>query len=145
MTLDSDHAVPPTFPDSVPFETMITVDAVRYQLDLADETMIAILVADASPGIHEAIIGSDISWDVVGIDDGEAEHRRTDLNIPDSIQWTSPSCFCDSLVKSFTFSLNSSLKRLAGFARCSVERIAVPQRVEIIEGGLLRTAASSPL
>jgi hypothetical protein len=39
------------------------------------------------------------------------------------------------LVKSLTFSLTSSLKRLAGFARCSVERISVPQRLETIEDG----------
>jgi hypothetical protein len=94
----------------------MTVGAVRYQWDRADETANPILVA-------------------VGIDDREAGHRRIDLNVPDSIQWTSSSCFCDSLVKSLTFSLTSSLKRLAGFARFSVERISVPQRLETIEDG----------
>jgi hypothetical protein len=64
---------------------MRTIDAVCCRLDRTNHTAIVILVADASPGMAEAIIISDITWDVVGIDDREAGQRRTDLHVPRSI------------------------------------------------------------
>jgi hypothetical protein len=85
--------------------------------------------------LPETIIVRGSRWSVIGIDDPENGHRRSKLDIPDSISCISQRSCRDSSLESIHFGLTSALRVLGGFVNCCVERPPIPLSVEVIEGG----------
>jgi hypothetical protein len=109
----------------------LIINGIIFHFDLADLKAIAISVPD-SLEIPERIVIHDSTGAIVGIDDPSVGHPRTQLHIPDSIEWISSGSFWRSCIESLTFGLGKVLRVLDGFHQSPIRRLIIPSYVEVI-------------